>query len=31
MPEAPVLTSAATQLLLPLFLHFGLSPASMRP
>ena len=24
MPEAPVLTSAATQLLLPLFLHFGL-------
>ena len=24
MPETPVLTSAATQLLLPLFLHFGL-------
>lgn len=24
MPEVPVLTSAATQLLLPLFLHFGL-------
>ena len=24
MPDTPVLTSAATQLLLPLFLHFGL-------